>query len=289
MLNDEAAQGPAAATMIHSLDRLSDRERDILTLLAHGHTAKTIARSRSLSANVVNEHLRSARRKTGASSSRELARLVVGETPVSSQEVRDKLFGIESPTAPDHRRRQPGLSLGPVMTLINGRTMMIFGVLIAAGALAYQSSVPIQAEPASTRDPGAALEAATSGPPDLVYQVHFSAGDELLASPTVASQFGRWVRVEIPGLMRVSMLTGERDQDGEFYTSATMQVFQDNAWQPAKEMSMRSKLEFTPSFEYSVEGTPYRFVIMPRLIVPAAGQVRAGLLSTESARSAGGE
>lgn len=276
MLNDEAAQGPTAATMIHSLDRLSDRERDILTLLAQGHTAKTIARSRSLSANVVNEHLRSARRKTGASSSRELARLVVGETPVPSQQVRDNLFGIESPAVPDHRRLQPGLSLGPVMTLINGRTMMIFSVLIAAGALAYQTSVPSQAEQASTRDPGAAPEAAASGPPDLVYQVHFSAGDELLAAPTVASQFGRWVQVEIPGLMRVSMLTGERGQDGEFYTSATMQVFQDNAWQPAKEMSMRSKLEFTPSFEYSVEGTPYRFVIMPRLIVPAAGQVRAG-------------
>ena len=68
--------------MIHSLDRLSDRERDFLTLLARGHTAKTIARSRSLSTNVVNEHLRSARRKTGASSSRELARRVVGEAQI---------------------------------------------------------------------------------------------------------------------------------------------------------------------------------------------------------------
>lgn len=270
MLNDEAAQGPTAATMIHSLDRLSDRERDILTLLAQGHTAKTIARSRSLSANVVNEHLRSARRKTGASSSRELARLVLGETPVQSQEVRDNLFGVESRTAPDHRRVQPGLSLGPVMTLINGRTMMIFGVLIAAGVLAYQSSVPSQAEQASTRDPGAAPEAATSGPPDVVYQVLFSEDGEILAAPTVAGQFGRWVRVEIPDLMRVTLLTGEREQDGRFYTHATMQLFRYNAWQPPKEMSMKAALEFTPSFEYSVEGTPYRFVITPRLIVPAA-------------------
>jgi len=257
--------------MIHSLDRLSDRERDILMLLARGHTAKTIARSRSLSANVVNEHLRSARRKTGASSSRELARLVLGETPVPSQEVRDNLFGVESRTAPDHRRVQPGLSLGPVMTLINGRVMMIFGVLIAAGVLAYQSSVPGPAEQASTRDPGAAPEAAaTSGPPDVVYQVLFSEDGEILAAPTVAGQFGRWVRVEIPDLMRVTLLTGEREQDGRFYTHATMQLFRDNAWQPPKEMSMKAALEFTPSFEYSVEGTPYRFVITPRLIVPAA-------------------
>ncbi len=271
MLNDGAARGSTEANMIHSLDRLSDRERDILTLLAQGHTAKTIARSRSLSANVVNEHLRSARRKTGASSSRELARLVVGGTPIPSQEVRDKLFGIESPAVADHRRLQPGLSLGPVMTLINGRVMMVFGVLIAAGVIAFQSSVPGQAEHSSMRDPGTAPESATSGPPDVVYQVLFSAGDELLASPTVVSQFGRWVRVEIPGLMRVTMLTGERDPDGKFYTSATMQLFQDNAWQPAKEMSMMSTLTSTSSFEYSVEGTPYRFVIMPRLIVPAAG------------------
>jgi DNA-binding CsgD family transcriptional regulator len=262
--------------MIHSLDRLSDRERDILMLLARGHTAKTIARSRSLSPNVVNEHLRSARRKTGASSSRELARLVQGETPVQSQEVRDKLFGVESGTAPDHRRSQPGLSLGPVMTLINGRTMMIFSVLIAAGVLAYQTSVPGQAEPVGPGDPGTAREAAASGPPDLVYQVRFSAGDDLLAAPTVASQFGRWVQVEIPGLMRVSLLTGERDPDGHVHTSATMQVFQDNAWQPAREMSMLSRLESAPSLEYSVEGTAYRFVILPRLIARPAGQARVG-------------
>ncbi|MBW8304912.1 MAG: helix-turn-helix transcriptional regulator, partial [Brevundimonas sp.] len=247
--------------MIDSLDRLSDRERDLLTLLAQGHTAKTIARSRSLSANVVNEHLRSARRKTGASSSRELARLVAGQTPIPAQEVRDKLFGVEDATSPGHRRLQQGRAVGPVATLINWRVMMIFGVLIAAGVLAYQTSVPGQAEQSNTRDPSPASEPATSGPPDVVYQVLFSAGDELLAAPTVASQFGRWVRAEIPGLMRVTMLTGERGPDGKFYTSATMQVFRDNAWQPAKEMSMMSTLASTPSFEHSVEGTPDRFVI----------------------------
>jgi len=256
--------------MIHSLDRLSDLERDLLTLLAQGHTAKTIARSRSLSANVVNEHLRSARRKTGASSSRELARLVVGATQIQSQKVRDNLFGIESSRPPNHRNHRRGLAFGPVATLINWRVMMIFGVLIAAGVLAFQSSVPIQAEQSNTGSLRIASESTPSGPPDLVYQVLFTADDELLASPTVASEFGRWVRVEVPDLMRVTMFTGQRGQDGKFYTAATMQVFRDNAWQPAKELSMRSTLAFTPSFEHSVEGTPYRFVIMPRLIVPAA-------------------
>lgn len=266
MRNDGAARRPTASDMIHSLDRLSDLERDLLTLLAQGHTAKTIARSRSLSANVVNEHLRSARRKTGASSSRELARLVVAATQIQSQKVRDNLFGIESPTSPEHREPRRGLTFGPVATLINWRVMMSFGVLIAAGVLAFQSSVPSQAEQSNPNDRSLASESAASGPPDLVYQVLFSEDDELLASPTVASQFGRWVRVEVPDLMRVTLFTGERGQDGKFYTAATMQVFRDNAWQPAKELSMRSTLAITPSFEHSVEGTPYRFVIMPRLI-----------------------
>ena len=147
---------------------------------------------------------------------------------------------------------------------------MIFGVLIAAGVLAYQSSVPSQPEQSSASHHRTASESVASGPPDVVYQVFFSEGDELMASPTVAGHFGREVRVEIPDLMRVTLSTGERDRDGNFQTSATMQVFRDHAWQTAKEMSMRSTLAFTPSFEHTVEGTPYRFVIMPRLIVPAA-------------------
>lgn len=256
--------------MIHSIDRLSDRERDLLTLLAQGHTAKTIARIRSLSANVVNEHLRSARRKTGASSSRELARLVVSESQIQPQKDRDKLIGIERSTAPEHRKPQRSLGFGPVTALFNWRVMMTFGVLIAAGVLAYQSSVLGQAEQSNTSDRSTASGPATPGTPDVIYQVFFSAGEELLGSPTVAGQFGREVRVEITNVMRATMFTGERDQDGKFYTSATMQVFRDNAWQPATEMSMKSDLAITPSFEHTVEGTPYRFVVMPRLIVPAA-------------------
>lgn len=56
------------------------------------------------------------------------------------------------------------------------------------------------------------------------------------------------------------------DQEGRSFTSAKMAIFQDNAWQPPKEMSM------TPSFEYTVPDAPYRFVVMPRKIVPAANE-----------------
>ncbi|CAN5163689.1 hypothetical protein BH09PSE1_BH09PSE1_20530 [soil metagenome] len=145
---------------------------------------------------------------------------------------------------------------------------MTLAVLLAAGVLAWQTSVPAGRPDAADSAP--ALAEAVR--PDLIYQVYFKAGDEFLGSPAVVGQFGREVRVEIPNRMRVVMIAAAPGQDGRSYTTVKMSVFRDNAWQPAKELSMNAPLASTPSFEHSVEGTPYRFVIMPRLIVPAAGQ-----------------
>ena len=75
------------ATPVAELDRLTDVERNILILLAKGHTAKTIASETGLSVAAVNERLRAARRRTGAGSSRELARLL-------AQENRDDFSGV---------------------------------------------------------------------------------------------------------------------------------------------------------------------------------------------------
>lgn len=55
---------------------LTDREMEILHLLVAGHTVKTIAARLGRSETSINERLRSARRKTGVGSSRELARLL---------------------------------------------------------------------------------------------------------------------------------------------------------------------------------------------------------------------
>lgn len=55
---------------------LSDRETEVLRLLVAGHTVKTIAARLGRSETSINERLRSARRKTGVGSSRELARLL---------------------------------------------------------------------------------------------------------------------------------------------------------------------------------------------------------------------
>ena len=105
---------------------------------------------------------------------------------------------------------------------------------------------------------------------DVTYRVVFRKGDQVLGSPTVTGQFGREVQIEIANAMRVTVVAGEPDEEGQSLTSASMAIFKDNAWQPAKVMSMMATLSATPSFEYTVEGTSYRFVVMPRLIVPTA-------------------
>ena len=254
--------------MTHSLDLLSDRERDLLILLAQGHTAKTIARSRDLSVNVVNEHLRSARRKTDAPSSRELARLVAGEREAAPQETWDKLIGLEDQVppgpsdAPVERRERRGKGS------IVWRLMMTLSILIAAGLLAWQSTVPGNAEHASPNDGAVAAVASTQ--PDLIYQVIFIEGENYLGSPVVAGRFGQEVRAEIPDRMRVTMFTAAPGPDGKAYTWVKMQLRQDGVWGPVEEMSMLATLSETPSFQNTVEGTDYRFVVMPRLIVPAA-------------------
>lgn len=91
-----------------SLSALSDHEREVLRLLAQGHTAKSIADRIGRSTGAVNERLREARRKSGIGSSRELARLL------ASQENRDTKIGMETPSGDEAARhpeaRQSGLS-----------------------------------------------------------------------------------------------------------------------------------------------------------------------------------
>lgn len=70
------------------LGRLNEAERQVLRLLAEGHTAKSVANELGSTPAAVNERLREARRKTGAGSSRELARLL------KSQENRHDDIGV---------------------------------------------------------------------------------------------------------------------------------------------------------------------------------------------------
>jgi hypothetical protein len=108
--------------------------------------------------------------------------------------------------------------------------------------------------------------------PDVVFTVIFLKDKRHLASPTVLAEFGHEVRVEVANEMRALVLANAPAPDGRSFTSAKMAIFQDGIWQPAYEMTMQAYLSMTPSFEYTVQGTPYRFVVMPRRIVPAADE-----------------
>ncbi|WP_292051913.1 MULTISPECIES: response regulator transcription factor [unclassified Brevundimonas] len=55
-------------------ESLSEREKDVLRLLAAGHEAKSVAQVLGLSVHTVNEYLRAARRKLDAPNSRSAAR-----------------------------------------------------------------------------------------------------------------------------------------------------------------------------------------------------------------------
>ncbi|MFT4251329.1 MAG: hypothetical protein QM608_02455 [Caulobacter sp.] len=158
------------------LSRLSDAERRALLLLARGHTAKSAAVELGASESAVNERLREARRKTGAGSSRELARLVAEEAshapsaggsgepdameagPPSGQETWDKKIGVA-------RRRPPGQrgerfsTLGAAWPRLAG----VFAMIVLAASIGAFAALAVAQRPAAEPQ-----EAAASPPPRVV-------------------------------------------------------------------------------------------------------------------------
>ena len=144
-----------------ALDRLNPVERDLLGLLGRGHTAKSIATLRSMSEAAVNERFRSARRKTGIGSSREIARLIV------ARENRDDYIDLAHPVAapPEPLRPDAPRRASPQ----RWRLPMAAAVLLAAAILAQQTAVA-PTEPAPERQVPTAAEAFFAPPstrPDI--------------------------------------------------------------------------------------------------------------------------
>jgi len=118
----------------NALDRLNAVERDLLGLLGRGHTAKSIANLHALTEAAVNERFRSARRKTGIGSSREIARLIV------ARENRHDFIDLVRPAAPPPEPPRPDAPRGA--SPIRWRLPMAAAVLLAAAILAQQTAVP---------------------------------------------------------------------------------------------------------------------------------------------------
>ncbi len=124
-----------------SPDALSEKELEILRLLAAGHTVKSIAAGLGRSEASINERLREARRKTGVGSSRELARLLA-EQKIWDRKI-DLLIRAPSSEAPSVPRRKG-------FEWTKGRIAMAFMLPAAALALALAASTTTIPEAAET-------------------------------------------------------------------------------------------------------------------------------------------
>lgn len=112
---------------------VSERERETLRLLLHGHDAKSIAVALGLSVHTVNERLREARRKLGVSSSREAARLLAQVEGQGPNILGDKQIGVVP--AP-RRSNEHGLSEkrrrgGHTAAWLSGGMVIMFAILAA--------------------------------------------------------------------------------------------------------------------------------------------------------------
>jgi DNA-binding CsgD family transcriptional regulator len=111
------------------LDRLTERERRVLRLLASGHSEKSAAGAEAITENAANELLRSARRKLGTGSSREAARLLA-EREDGPQKNRDEKSVIPPP--PQNDQSPQRFSKGTIamsLTALAASAAVIFAVL----------------------------------------------------------------------------------------------------------------------------------------------------------------
>lgn len=114
-----------------TLAALSDKELEILRLLAAGHTVKSIAARLDRSEGSINERLRDARRKTGIGSSRELARLL------DAQKIWDEEIDLSAPRSPTEAAVQPARA-GRFRS--KGTFAMLIALPLAAAAIAVMAA-----------------------------------------------------------------------------------------------------------------------------------------------------
>lgn len=134
MVGEESSNGEVLA-------RLSTAEREVLLLLAQGHTAKTISVHLGISLAAVNERLRSARRRTGAGSSRKLARQF-------SQINRHDFLELPQAASPRTSRDQPS-SFGRWLT---PRNIMLSAAALTIAAFIGLTQLNVQAPPQPNSD-----------------------------------------------------------------------------------------------------------------------------------------
>lgn len=145
-----------------ALTSLNASERELLLLLGRGHTAKSIAALKGLTELAVNERFRSARRKTGIGSSREIARLLV------AQENRDDIIGVAEPAPPVAPLPRPDAPRRASPLRRWSLPMSAAAILIASAILAQQTATLPQTTERQMPEGAETLFSRRSHAPDLV-------------------------------------------------------------------------------------------------------------------------
>lgn len=113
---------------------LSEKEKETLRLILHGHDAKSMASELGLSVHTVNERLRNARRKLEVTSSKEAARLLLEEEGTAPQFLGHKHLG-EAATAGGEAQAVP-------VPARNGRAWIFGGIVLMSLLLALLALNP---------------------------------------------------------------------------------------------------------------------------------------------------
>jgi DNA-binding CsgD family transcriptional regulator len=148
------------------IERLTDRERRLLRLLASGHSVKSAALAEVITENAANELLRSSRRKLGTGSSREAARLLA-EHEGGPQKNRDEKSGV--PVSPADERSRSRFNKGIVAMIVTAlaasAAFMMFGTQ-SGNSSSHGGSPRGGSDPGGARSTAPAADAATPPPPD---------------------------------------------------------------------------------------------------------------------------
>lgn len=186
------------------VSRLSEREREVLRLLAQGHEIKSIAASLGLSTHAVNERLRGARGKLGVSSSRAAARLLAVQEGGHRFSV-DKKSGVGVRAGRDD---DENVQVRPAVALRAAWSSVIVGVVMFLIVVATLGVWTLSESESSPADPAAAPRVISTSP-----------------APGAAIP---------PGPFLLVVTFDQRMQNGSYsYTRTSPETYPDCAAQPA--------------------------------------------------------
>jgi DNA-binding CsgD family transcriptional regulator len=126
-------------------DQLTEKEKETLRLIVHGHDAKSAASELSLSVHTINERLRSARRKLDVTSSREAARVLLEAERVTSENLVPKEIGEAPAGLSDEEDAHHGRNYAPWIGV-----SFVMSIIAAIAVFAFAG-----VDPASNQTPSA--------------------------------------------------------------------------------------------------------------------------------------